>query len=181
MKLATEIEKLTEISHPFASTEVLADAVRAVVTTCDIQLERDYAARDGNPDLQGVVCGSSITLNSPSGSVILAILCDLPSGESLARLLFAMDGDEDVPLEDLNDALGELINVAGGVFKGFRSKLGQTYSMGLPIPLGIHSRTDFTLSDTMGLTQLLKHADGTSIQVHLIWQERAGQCHSSCP
>jgi hypothetical protein len=147
------------------------DAVRSIIETCNIQFEQEFAIVDEAPDLDQAACGSSITLTAENGGMILAILCDKPTGESLTRLLFAMEDDEEVPLEDMADALNEVINVAAGVFKGFRSEAGQALTLGLPLYLEGGNSIKFVRSGTKDQAKLLKHADGSGIQVHLIWRE----------
>ncbi len=171
MTLTDEIEKLDTAPTPFDPVAASMDAVRSVIKTCDIQFEQEYLISEESPNLDTATCGSSITLTADNGGMILAILCDQPTGESLTRLLFAMEDDEEVPLKDMADALNEIINVAAGVFKCFRTDVGQPLTIGLPLYLEDSNSIKFTCPGTRDQAKLLKHENGSGIQVHLIWQE----------
>lgn len=175
MSLTAAIDSLGAAPTPFDANAALLDAVSSVVETCDVQFAQVYEVVDQAPDLDAARCGSSISLTNDQGGMILAMLCDRATGESLTRLLFEMDEDEEVPVEDLADALNEIVNVAAGVFKSLRSEAGQSLNLGLPLFLEGGNSIKFVRSGTKDQSRLIRHADGTSIQVHLIWQEGNGK------
>ncbi|HPF34287.1 MAG TPA: chemotaxis protein CheX [Candidatus Krumholzibacteria bacterium] len=175
MTLTAQIEKLGNPPCPFDPKAALMDAVSSFVETCDVQFEQTYELTEEMPDLDAARCGSSISLTNDQGGMILAILCDQETGESLTRLLFALEEDEDVPLEDMADALNEIVNVAAGVFKALRAEAGQPLNLGLPLYLEGGNSIKFIRSGTKDQSRLIRHPDGTSIQVHLIWQEGTGK------
>jgi len=175
MNLTAEIDKVGVAPTPFDPKIALMDAVSSIVETCDVQFEQTYDLVEDLPDLDSARCGSSISLTNDQGGMILAMLCDRKTGESLTRLLFAMEDDEDVPLEDIADALNEIVNVAAGVFKTLRADAGQPLNLGLPLYLEGGNSIKFIRSGTKDQSRLIRNPDGTSIQVHLIWQEGTGK------
>ena len=55
--------------------------------------------------------------------------CDLATARSLARAMLDLDPDQDVSSEDVEDAVGEVVNVVGGNVKG---TLPGSTALGLP-------------------------------------------------
>jgi len=175
MSLTAEIEKLGSAPAPFDAQEALMDAVSSIVETCEVQLEHTFELVEERPDLDAAACGSSISLTGDQGGVILALLCDRASGMTLTRLLFALDEDEAVPMEDVADAMNEIVNVAAGFFKTLRAEAGQNLNLGLPLYLEGGNSIKFIRSGARDQSRLIRHPDGSSIQVHLIWQEGTGK------
>lgn len=175
MSLTAEIEKLGSAPAPFEAKEALMDAVSSIIETCDVQFEHIYELVEDRPDLDAATCGSSISLTNDQGGMILAVLCDHATGATLTRLLFALDEDEAVPQEHVADAMNEIVNVAAGVFKALRAEAGQPLNLGLPLYLEGGNSIRFIRSGTQDQSRLIRHPDGTSIQVHLIWQEGTGK------
>lgn len=173
MTLTAEVEKLSDLK--FDPVEALDDAVRAIQETAEVQFGETFEITDIPGDLDGGSFGSSISLAGEDGGMILAILCDQQSSEALTRLLFAMEEDEDVPLEDLADGLNEIVNVAAGVLKGYRSDHGQALNLGLPLFLEGGNSLKFVRSGVQEQARVLRGDDGSEIQVYLIWQEGTGK------
>lgn len=99
------------------SLEVAADAVRE---TCELQL--GLVLQASSPDGRMVQkktdwYRSDIYLAARDGRWRLTLVVDSPSAGRLAQKLFALDPDEEPRLEELADALNELVNIAAGVFK----------------------------------------------------------------
>lgn len=175
MTLTTELDKLGTPSPPFDPFEALEHAVESIVETCDVQFEREFLRSGKEPNLDSAQCGSSISLAGESGGLILALLCDAPTSESLTRMLFAMEDDEECPPEDVADALNEIVNVAAGVFKKYRTEAGQPLNLGLPLYLEGGNSIKFSSSRATEQACELRDADGSTIQVHLIWQKGTGK------
>jgi len=153
---------------------VLQEATKAVVNTCEVQmglpLEIDDNPRD--PREAAVDYGSSIALTTPEGGGWnLAVMADRHSCEVLTRILFAMEGDETPEMEDMADGIGEIANVAAGVFKASRQEAGQQVQIGLPLFMEGRGCIDFFASGLHGLSQSLNGPDGIVVHVIIIWQE----------
>lgn len=155
---------------------VLQEATQAVVNTCEVQmgLALEIEANPGDPREADVHYGSSIALTTEvGGGWNLAVMGDKASCQKLARVLFAMEPDEDPAMEDLADGIGEIVNVAAGVFKASRLAAGQRVQIGLPLFMEGRGCIDFFASGLQGISQSLNGPDGISVHVIIIWQEGA--------
>ena len=116
--------------------EGIESAAGAVLESCTTLLDLDIEIR-GKPagDLRSGLRGSAIELQNETGGWTLALLCNELTAMVLTRLLFAMEVDDLPGDEDMDDALGELVNVAGGLFKTSLGENGESYDLGLPAPL----------------------------------------------
>ncbi|HOX24414.1 MAG TPA: chemotaxis protein CheX [Candidatus Krumholzibacteria bacterium] len=153
---------------------VLQEATKAVIETCDVQmgLNLEIEANPGDPREANVAYGSSIALTTEvGGGWNLAVMCDKASSNKLTRILFAMDSGEDPAMEDLADGIGEIANVAAGVFKASRLAAGERVQIGLPLFMEGRGCIDFFASGLRGLSQSLNGPDGIVVHVILIWQE----------
>jgi CheY-specific phosphatase CheX len=154
-------------------TQVLQEAVRAVVDTCAIQmnLALEVDQNPSDPRDADVEHGSSIALTSETGGWQLAVMGSRGSCEALTRNLFAMDADETPAMADMADALGEIANVAAGVLKSSRAAAGQKVQLGLPLFMEGRGCFEFFASGIQGMAQTVRGEDGLSVHVILIWQE----------
>jgi CheY-specific phosphatase CheX len=154
--------------------EVLQEATQAVVNTCDVQmgLSLEIDENPGDPRDAAVDFGSSIALTTEEGGGWnLAVMGSKTSCQHLTRILFAMDADEEPEMEDLADGIGEIANVAAGVFKASRLEHGERVQIGLPLFMEGRGCIDFFASGIQGLSQSLNGPDGIVVHVILIWQE----------
>ena len=154
-------------------TQVLQEAVRAVVDTCAIQmnLALEVDPNPSDPRDADVEHGSSIALTSETGGWQLAVMGSRGSCEALTRNLFAMEADEMPAMADMADALGEIANVAAGVLKASRAAAGQKVQLGLPLFMEGRGCFEFFASGIQGMAQTVRGEDGLSVHVILIWQE----------
>ena len=153
---------------------IFHDAVLSVRETCDIQLGVQFDESSGEPrEPAAVWYGSAIRLSAVEGAWMYGVVCDRHSCEELTRLLFAMAEEDDVSLEEMADALNEVVNVAAGVFKTKRAVLDESLQIGLPtfmerVP-GFGDRRN-------GLRAASCRLDGGSLDLHVVvyWQEGPG-------
>lgn len=155
---------------------VLQEATTAVVNTCEVQMgvTLEIEANPGDPREANMQYGSTIALTAEvGGGWNLAVMGDKDSCQKLARILFAMEPAEEPAMEDLADGIGEIANVAAGVFKASRLEAGQRVQIGLPLFMEGRGCIDFFASGLQGLSQSLNGPDGIVVHVILIWQEGA--------
>jgi hypothetical protein len=153
---------------------VLQEATEAVANTCEVQMGLPLQVEDnpGDPREAAVDFGSSIALTAEvGGGWNLAVMACKDSSQKLTRILFAMEDDEDPAMEDMADGLGEIANVAAGVFKASRLEAGQRVQIGLPLFMEGRGCIDFFAAGLQGLSQSLNGPDGIVVHVILIWQE----------
>ena len=153
---------------------VLQEATTAVANTCEVQmgLPLEIEANPGDPREADVDFGSNIALTTAEGGGWnLAVMGDRASCEKLTRILFAMEDGETPEMEDLADGIGEIANVAAGVFKASRLEAGQAVQIGLPLFMEGRGCIDFFTSGLHGLSQSLNGPDGIVVHVIIIWQE----------
>lgn len=133
MTTKTAIDARVERRTP-TPPEMIGAAAAAFADTClqqmDLPLEPRGEPREWNP--RRGQRGSLIELRDGSGAWTLAVACNELTAMVLTRILFAME-IEDLPSEtDVTDALGELINVAGGLFKASGDDFRKEMKLGLP-------------------------------------------------
>lgn len=160
----------TEVHVP---TQVLQESVQAVVETCRIQMELDLEVDPdpSDPRDADVEYGSSIALTAENGGWQLAVMADRSSCQKLTGALFQMEEGEEGELEDIADAMGEIVNVAAGVLKSSRSKAGQHVQLGLPLFMEGKGCLEFFATGIHGMAQTVKGDGGLEFHVILIWQE----------
>ncbi len=74
-----------------------------------------------------------ISLDYDNGSIYVAIAADTESLRQLSRALFAMeDEEEDLPEEDIADAIGEIANILSGKVKHHLDKYNIAPSTSMP-------------------------------------------------
>jgi CheY-specific phosphatase CheX len=84
-----------------------------------------------------------IALVSDSASVQLGIASTKEGCQALARALLAMDPDEeDLPEEDVADAIGEVANIVAGQVKSAMSDTDASLRIGLP--LFVQGKVDYS-------------------------------------
>lgn len=171
--MSTQTYEGTAIEGRSVPTQVLQEAVRAVVDTCAIQMNLELAVdpNPSDPRDADVEYGSSIALTSETGGWQLAVMGSRGSCEKLTRNLFAMEEDEDPAMADMADALGEIANVAAGVLKASRAAAGQKVQLGLPLFMEGRGCFEFFASGIQGMAQTVHGENGLSAHVILIWQE----------
>lgn len=171
--MSTEMtQSAEETAH--LPVNVLQEATQAVVNTCEVQMGVPLAIEDNpsDPREAAVDFGSNIALTTPhGGGWNLAVMGDRESCEKLTRILFAMEDDETPAMEDLADGIGEIANVAAGVFKASRLAAGQAVQIGLPLFMEGRGCIDFFASGLHGLSQSLNGPNGIVVHVIIIWQE----------
>ncbi len=171
--MSTEITQTADASAHLP-VNVLQEATQAVVNTCDVQMGLPLEIDDNpaDPREAAVDYGSNIALTTPEGGGWnLAVMGNKSSCEKLTRVLFAMEDDETPEMEDLADGIGEIANVAAGVFKASRLEAGQSVQIGLPLFMEGRGCIDFFASGLHGLSQSLNGPDGIVVHVIIIWQE----------
>ncbi len=176
------IENLAQDESRDLPVAGLEHAVAAVIETCDVQLDWTFTPIDDPATgLAESQCrGSTITLTSDSGTWLLIALCDLDSARRLTRELFAMDDDDEMMVEDIADAMNEIVNVAAGVFKSRRDECGERLSIGLPTYLD-GDEAFSSLSDRVARqSRVLGTDDSVCSRVIVFWQKGAnsGRLHT---
>lgn len=163
----------TESLDPAVPVQVLQEAVKAVIDTCRIQMEIDLEvdADPSDPREAHVEYGSSIALTAENGGWQLAVMGSKGGCETLSRGMFAMEPNEMPEMEDLADAMGEIVNVAAGVLKSSRADAGQKVQLGLPLFMEGSSCLEFFASGLEGMAQTVLGPDGLSFHVIIIWQK----------
>ena len=149
---------------------ILQQAADAVIESCDVQLGLRFGA-DGQPcalDTERPLVTSQVPFTRPTAGWHLAVSADESTAHTFTRLLFGMEPEEDVHLEDVADAIGELVNIAAGMLRARRLEAGDEVQMGLPLftrgsvpltmlPRGVHT-----------LTQRISNPAGLQFQVSII-------------
>jgi len=86
-------------------------------------------ACEGLPD--GAV-GRSISLRGAKHAVWLSVAASKDDAEIIAREMLGFEDGEEVPAEDVVDALGEIANIVAGVVKGAMLHVDEELALGLP-------------------------------------------------
>jgi CheY-specific phosphatase CheX len=134
-------------------------------------MELELVGMPGTPDPDLIAYGSTLAVANDKVSYQFA--CGFPedTAQTLTRILFAMDDDEEASLEDVGDGLREIPNVAAGVWKAMRERTaGEQYQLGLPIFLKGNSWVRYFPRNVNAIGQTLRASDGTVMQMVLIWQ-----------
>jgi len=153
--------------------DALKEAVESTIQTFEVQFDVELET-DGMPcipDPQDVDFGSTIALTNDEINYQFACVFDNNTSIRLTRVLFDMEEDEEVTLEDRGDALNEIPNVAAGVWKAKREKsAGEQYQLGLPIFMKGNGWIKYFPRGVNAISQKLKSSDGICMQLVLIWR-----------
>jgi hypothetical protein len=162
------IEQLAEDVSPVLPEDGLSDTIQAFVETCAIQLDWSFEeTTDQSRQRPLETCrGSALALTGESGTWVLVSLCDIDSSLQLTNMLFAMDEEEDVVLEDVADALNEIMNVAAGTFKSKREAAGERLSIGLPIYLDGDEAVTCLDGKLENMTGTIRTREGVCLQLY---------------
>ncbi len=166
------IDRLAEEISPDLPENGMDDAVRAFIETCDVQLDWLFSeAVDPSGDASDICRGSTLALPGDVGTWVLSVVCNEPSSQRVTRMLFAMEEDEPVELEDAADALNEVVNVAAGVFKKYRDALGEHLDIGLPTYLDGNEAASLLSDSLHGKSRTINTDDGVSLKIIAFWHE----------
>jgi len=177
MTFTTMIEQLAEDVSPTLPENGLNDTIQAFIEICAIQLDWDFKDNTARFHQQPLETsrGSTLALTCENGTWILIALCDVDSSLQLTRMLFAMDEKGEVKLEDVADALNELLNVASGVFKSKREAFGERLTIGLPVYLN-GDEAAVGLTDKLdNMTGTIRTQEGVCLKLYAFWREGADQ------
>ncbi len=134
-----------------------------------VQLETE--GEPGAPDPDRVLFGSTVALTNDEVNFQFACAYADDVAQQLTRTVFEMEANAPTPMADMADALNEIPNMAGGVWKAKREKsMGENYQLGLPIFLKGNSWIRYFPRGVNAVAQKLTGPDGLSLQVVLIWQ-----------
>ena len=103
-------------------------------TTLDAALETSGATGELSLDLTGCY----VALVGEEGSLQIGLASDTSGCQTLAKALFA--SEEDLPEEDVGDALGEIANIIAGGVKKRMATAREPLAIGLPIVMDGHLR-----------------------------------------
>ncbi len=152
--------------------EALEEAVAAAIQAFDLQfgVKLEPEGKPGSPNPRDAEFGSTIALTNEQIKYQYSFVFERATAQSLTRTLFAMEADEEPSLAEMSDALGEIPNVAAGLWKSMRNKsAGENYQLGLPIFLMGNTWVSFFPRSANTLAQKLCNPDGLALQVLLIW------------
>ncbi len=95
--MPTNIKEITIAQGTIVPAQVLQEAVKAVVTTCAVQMDLELTVDENpvDPRQAQVEYGSSIALTAENGGWNLAVMANGPGCRELTRALFAMEPDEE--------------------------------------------------------------------------------------
>lgn len=106
-------------------------------------------------DLEGQGLQDPVTERA-TGAWRLAILCNATAGREFTRKIFAMDEDEEPAVEDLTDALGEIVRTASDGLKAACAAAGREVRTGRPAFLDAQGCDGFLHGGIKGLAQTLR-------------------------
>jgi len=151
---------------------ILEEAVHAVIKTCDVQVELKIEVMDQpfDPREAKLELGSNIALTSEHGRWNLSVMADERSCQVFTRYFFAMEEDEGIAMEDVADAMGEIVNVAAGVFKAKRVEAGEDIYLGLPLFMLGNSCVEYLARGVRGISQSVTGPEGLTAHVILMWE-----------
>ncbi|MFP4175647.1 MAG: chemotaxis protein CheX [Planctomycetota bacterium] len=152
--------------------QLLQAAADAVIETCEMQLELPLEKKGGaaKPDSGCSTFGSGIALTDATGGYNLMIVGTEQSTTTLTRRLFFMEDDMEVSQDEIADALGELVNVAGGYVKSHRDEGKPDLQLGLPLFLTGSGCIEFLASGVYAAAQPLEGPDDIRLQIIIIWK-----------
>ena len=112
----------------------LAATVDAATEFASTTLDSDAAI--GNLPMDLTEC--FVALVGEEGSLQIGLAADAAGCQTLAKALFA--SEDDLPDEDVSDALGEIANIIAGGVKKRMATTQQPLALGLPIVMEGHLR-----------------------------------------
>lgn len=77
--------------------------------------------------------GAFLQLIAPSDPVLIGLIGPDITCYKLSKVLLGMEPNEDLGVSDMNDAMGELINVAAGGVKSRMGERSDSIQLGLPL------------------------------------------------
>ena len=172
MTLLDRARRIEDPADVMSKLDGLKDAVDSLVQTFEVQfgMKLEPVGMPGRPDADSVLFGSLVALANDEISFQYACTFDKHTGEELTRLLFELEPDEAVTMEDMGDALNEIPNVAGGVWKAKREKHDEHFQLGLPIFLKGCGWIKYFPRGVNAISQRLEGPGGISLQIVLIWR-----------
>lgn len=93
------------------------------------------SVKERRQELPRDAIASLVSLVGEDNSVEIGIAVQSDGGTMLARTMLCMDDDEELPDDDLNDALREAANIIAGVVKTKLSHQDGALKLGLPITI----------------------------------------------
>ncbi len=152
--------------------DLLDQAVDSVIEMGEMQLmlTLEKEGEKGEPDREYSDCGSGIALTDPTGGYNLMLMSDEDSIEKLTRKLFFLEEGDDVEMEDISDAIGELVNVAAGAVKSKRDEDKPDLQLGLPLFLTGSGCIDFLSNGVYAAAQKVTGPEEIKFQMIIIWQ-----------
>lgn len=172
--IVADLETLTEGCSDTReeALELLDKGVESVIETAEMQLmlTLEASGETGDPDREYSDCGSGIALTDPTGGYNLMLMGNRPSIETLTRKLFFLEDDEEVSMEDIADAIGELVNVAAGTVKSKRDDDKPDLQLGLPLFLTGSGCIDFLSNGVFAAAQKITGPEDIQFQMIIIWQ-----------
>jgi chemotaxis protein CheX len=112
--------------------------VEAASEFASTTLDAAFQSADVSSELPPDLTGCFVALVGEEGSFQIGLASDAEGCQTLAKALFA--SDEDLPDEDISDALGEIANIVAGGVKKRMATAQQPLSLGLPIVMEGHLR-----------------------------------------
>lgn len=77
--------------------------------------------------------GAFLQMVAPGDPVLIGLIGPNVSCHELSKILLGMELNEELSDDDMNDAMGELINVAAGGLKKRMGDLSESIQLGLPL------------------------------------------------
>ena len=135
--------------------ELLDAAVAVANEISTIALGYDESKVTAHPDkMPEGLMGSYIALIGEETAIEIGLVSDNEGCCSLARALLGMDADdEDLPEEDIADALGELVNMLAG---GIKKRIGEKdASMRIGLPMMVQGKVELPEGTEKGIAEVL--------------------------
>jgi len=132
---STSVIQKTNAPDRTAIELALAAAVNAFCQICNQQMDLGIETRGKPREWKAgrILRGSRIELVGPGCTWSLAVACNELTAMVLTRILFAMEVKDLPGSGDIEDALGEIVNLIGGLFKSVRARDGEHLDLGLPV------------------------------------------------
>lgn len=110
------------------TAEMFLDGTRMKVIALSTELPPEFS-------------GAFLQMVAPDDPVLIGLIGPDISCYTLSKVLLGMEPNDDLAESDMNDAMGELINVAAGGLKSRMGERGPTLQLGLPLFLNGRLRT----------------------------------------
>jgi len=90
--------------------------------------------REALDGLPSGLAGAHMSITGSTGAIHLGVLAPLAAHQQIAKRMLAMEiEDEDLPVGDLADAVGEIANIIAGGVKSALSEWDDDLRLGLPV------------------------------------------------